>query len=143
MTVRQAASRPARKAIVSAARDLRQRQTPSERLLWDALRNRKQLGRKFRRQARIGHFVVDFYCPAERLVIEVDGGIHRQRQAGDRNRQSMLEEMGLRVLRVTAEGCEEDLDSVVRRIRNEFRTSPPSPPTPLPRKGRGVTGRSG
>src|SRR3990172_11904194 len=89
--IRAAASRSTREAILGASRDLRRRQTPSERLLWEALRNRKLLGRKFRRQARIGHCVADFYCPTERLVVEVDGGIHRQRRHADRDREQMLE----------------------------------------------------
>ena len=142
MTVREAASRTSRKVIVAAARDLRRRQTESEQLLWKALRDRKELGRKFRRQARVGHFVVDFYCPVEQLVIEVDGDIHRARRTRDRDRQRMLESAALRVLRVTAEACERNLDDMLEQIRGEFRASPPSPPPPLPLRGRGVTGRS-
>ena len=138
MSVREAASRNTRKAIVAAARDLRQRQTPSERLLWNALRDRGQMGRKFRRQARIGHFVVDFYCAAERLVVEVDGGMHRQRRTADRGRQRMLEEMGLRVLRVTAEACEQNLHDVLEEIRSAFRSDSNRHPSPSMReRGRG------
>ncbi|MDZ4278101.1 MAG: endonuclease domain-containing protein, partial [Dehalococcoidia bacterium] len=118
MTVREAASRTTRKRLVAAARDLRALQTRSERLLWDSLRNRRLLGRKFRRQARIGHFVVDFYCPEERLVLEVDGAIHHRRRTADRDRQAVLEAKGLRVLRVTAEACEQRLDEVLDQIRS-------------------------
>ena len=138
MSIRQAASRTSRKAIVAAARDLRQRQTLSEQLLWDALRDRRQLGQKFRRQARIGHHVVDFYCPAERLVIEVDGGIHERMRSDDRHRQRVLEAADLRVLRVSANACEHDIDGVLQRIRETFRSQTDALPSPSTReRGRG------
>jgi very-short-patch-repair endonuclease len=61
---------------VPAARDLRIRQTAAEVMLWEALRNRRLDGVKFRRQHPVGPFVIDFCCPERRLAIEVDGGIH-------------------------------------------------------------------
>ncbi len=116
----QAASAATRQQLTLAAQALRQRQTSSEQLLWEALRARRHGGRKFRRQARVGHYIVDFYCPGERLVIEIDGGIHDQQAATDRDRQAALEELGLRVLRVTAQACEQSLDVVLRQITNAF-----------------------
>jgi len=53
-------------------------------------------------------------------VIEIDGGIHDQQAATDRDRQAALEELGLRVLRVTAQACEQSLDVVLRQITNAF-----------------------
>ena len=122
-STREAATRETRTAIVAAAREQRQHPTASERLLWNALRNRQLLGRKVKRQARIGHFVVDFYCPEERLILEVDGGIHRQQSISDADRQQTFEELGLRVLRVDAESCENDLQAVLNEVRRAF----PSP----------------
>ena len=61
---------------VPAARDLRQRGTPAEELLWDALRNRRLDGLKFRRQHPVGPFVIDFCCPSRQLAIELDGEVH-------------------------------------------------------------------
>ena len=58
------------------AKELRQSLTPAERILWERLRDRRLSSLKFRRQHPIGAFIVDFYCPAARLVIEIDGGIH-------------------------------------------------------------------
>jgi very-short-patch-repair endonuclease len=127
VTTREAASRTTRKAIVAAGRDLRRRETTSERLLWNELRNRKLLGRKFRRQARIGHFVVDFYCAAESLVIEIDGGIHARQPVEDRDRQQTLEAMGLRVLRVTAQACEQDRGGILAQIRGALNSLTPGP----------------
>jgi len=88
-----------------AARDLRRRATKSEAMLWPALRGR-QLGVKFRRQQPIGSFVVDFYASDARLVVEVDGAIHLQQAKADVERQHLLESLGLRVVRVTAEAVE-------------------------------------
>ena len=61
---------------VPAARRLRARETVSERVLWGALRDRGVGGYKFRRQHPVGIFVLDFYCEALRLAIEIDGPIH-------------------------------------------------------------------
>jgi very-short-patch-repair endonuclease len=57
--------------------------TPAEQILWDRLRGRRFQGLKFRRQHPLGRFIVDFYCAEHRLVIELDGGIHRHQQEYD------------------------------------------------------------
>jgi very-short-patch-repair endonuclease len=82
--------------MTEIARKLRREQTASEAILWEALRNRKLEGRKFRRQHPIGKFVVDFYCNAEGLIVEVDGSIHElpEQQELDRQRQFLLESLG-------------------------------------------------
>jgi very-short-patch-repair endonuclease len=73
-----------------------------ERVLWLALRA-GQLGVPFRRQVVLAGFVVDFFAPAARLVVEVDGLQHRQRRGADRRRDARLAELGLRVLRLEAQ----------------------------------------
>jgi very-short-patch-repair endonuclease len=123
-----------RQRLRQAARTLRGQATSSEVLLWKALRNRKLGGRKFRRQHPVGPFVVDFYCHEERLVIEVDGPVHRRQAAADRERQQLLEASGLRVLRVRSEDIETDIEAVLSKIRSELG---PSPPAPLPQAGEG------
>ncbi len=133
--VREAGSKESREAIVAAARELRQNQTKSERILWNALRDRRFNGLKFRRQSRIGPFIVDFYCAEAELIVEVDGLVHRGQEIQDRERKEGLEELGLRVLRLTAREVEQDLASVLKEITG---AATPSPPLPLPRRGRGV-----
>ncbi|HEY9766381.1 MAG TPA: DUF559 domain-containing protein, partial [Chroococcales cyanobacterium] len=64
--------------MTERAREFRKEPTPSESLLWEALRKGRLDGRRFRQQQPIGHFIVDFYCPSEKLVVEVDGPIHEQ-----------------------------------------------------------------
>ena len=84
-----------------AARNLRQRMTDAERLLWSRLRGRQLDGFRFRKQHPVERFVLDFYCPAAKLAIEVDGGQHNEPsgQARDAERTQRLEDAGIRVLR--------------------------------------------
>src|SRR5918998_5443322 len=92
--------RPVVAGAVTTARDLRRRMTPSETVLWAALRNGRLAGLKFRRQHPIDAFVVDFCCPAAWLVVEVDGGIHGDQRAQDEYRTERLGVLGYRVIRV-------------------------------------------
>ncbi len=100
--------------------ELRQRSTETENLLWEKLRNRQLLGRKFRRQTPIGAYVVDFYCAEEKLVIEIDGGIHETQQEQDQLRQETLEALGLRVIRLTVDQVENQLTESLCIIQNSF-----------------------
>jgi very-short-patch-repair endonuclease len=99
-----------------AARRLRQQLTPAEDQLWSALRGRQLLGLKFRCQHAVGRFIVDFYCPSCKLVIEVDGDIHTQQKAYDEARTEQLESYGYRVLRFTNEEVLNDLQTVLTCI---------------------------
>jgi very-short-patch-repair endonuclease len=89
---------------VEGARLLRRRMTSSERVLWQVLRGSQYRGLKFRRQHPVGPFVLDFYCEQLKLAIEVDGGVHElaEVRSRDRQRQEILEELGIRVLRLGA-----------------------------------------
>jgi very-short-patch-repair endonuclease len=115
-------SSPMRGRTVKAARDLRADATPSEGLLWVALRNRQLDGRKFRRQQPMGPFVLDFYCAAERLAVEIDGSIHNsvEQHRADAERQQLLEDLDIRVLRVSASTVERNLAQALEAIRREF-----------------------
>ena len=86
--------------------------------MWASLR-RNRLGYHFRRQHVMGAFIVDFVCLTRKLVVEVDGGIHREPHVAfaDRRRQEALEALGLRVLRVSAHSVEHELPVVLARIR--------------------------
>ena len=102
--------------MIHRARDLRQTSTPPEQLLWIALRNGQIGGLKFRRQHPIGAYVVDFYCHAAALVVEVDGMSHDDKMQQDARKTKHLEQQGLQVLRVTNEDVMRDLDAVTRKI---------------------------
>ena len=104
--------------MLEAARRLRRDSTRSEAILWRALRRHHFHGMKFRLQHPLGRFVLDFYCHAARLAIEIDGSAHNEREAvaRDRERQLMIEGSGIRVLRVRASDVEQDVSMVLRRI---------------------------
>jgi very-short-patch-repair endonuclease len=96
---------------------MRRERTNAESKLWHRLR-RNQLEVRFRSQVAIAQFVVDFYCPSRRLVVEVDGGAHDARSDADAERDRILEALRLRVLRVRNEDVLEDLEAVVQIIAN-------------------------
>jgi very-short-patch-repair endonuclease len=104
-------------AKAARARELRQNMTPAEKVLWQALRANRLDGIHFRRQQVIAGYIVDFYCHAASLVVEVDGGIHLQQVESDRQRQQALTERGFRVLRFQNEQVFNDLDGVLAQIR--------------------------
>ncbi|HUZ14017.1 MAG TPA: DUF559 domain-containing protein [Caulobacteraceae bacterium] len=88
---------------LARARSLRASQTDAEGRLWGELRGRRLGGWKWRRQAPIGPFIADFYCPAAKLVVELDGSQHAGRTGYDERRTGFLERRGLRVLRFGSE----------------------------------------
>ena len=100
-----------------AARRMRRNPTPSEERLWRRLRNHRLLGLKFRRQHAIDRFIVDFYCAEARLVVEVDGSVHKSLVQEDAVRQDVLERRGLRVLRFTNSEIDDSLESVTKKIK--------------------------
>jgi len=111
------------------ARRLRHNQTDVEAKLWSRLRARNIAGAKFRRQYPIGHFIVDFCCFEQRLVVELDGGQHAEAGAFDQRRTDFLVAEGYRVLRFWNNEVTENIDGVLGRILEALTL--PSP------KGRG------
>jgi very-short-patch-repair endonuclease len=103
------------------ARALRQNPTDAERRLWSRLRKRQLEGWRFRRQAPLGPYVVDFACLAARLVIEVDGGQHSWRAQQDAARKSWLEAHGYQVLRFWNNEVLASTDAVLATIRRALR----------------------
>ena len=99
------------------ARALRKRMTPAERRLWAVLRDGRLSGAKFRRQYPAGRFVLDFYCRAAMLAIEIDGEIHTHQSEYDEARTAYLESYGIRVIRFRNEDVLHDLPGVLNHIR--------------------------
>jgi very-short-patch-repair endonuclease len=89
--------------------------TPREKKLWQELRDRK-LGVHFRRQQVIAGYIVDFYCHARALVVEVDGAIHDRQKEADAKREVALAGLGLRILRFTNRQIDNDLPKVLDEI---------------------------
>jgi very-short-patch-repair endonuclease len=103
-------------AKVKRAKELRRQMTEEERILWQHLRANRLHGFHFRRQQVIDGFIVDFYCHAAGLVVEVDGEIHQQQAEYDADRDQILSARGLRILRIRATEVLEDLANVLSRI---------------------------
>ena len=118
-----------RKTITQLARDLRKNQTPEEDLLWRNLRNRKLKGFKFNRQFPIVYgrnfdgtslfFIADFYCHEKKLIVEVDGKIHEFQKEYDKERDFILNQLGINVIRIKNEELE-NISKVLEKISNEL-----------------------
>jgi len=102
--------------------ELRKSLTPAEATLWSALRRSQLDGRKFRRQHSVGDYILDFYCPAERLAVELDGQVHRNERAElyDYERRLFLNHYGIKVIRFENFLVFDELEYVLFRIRSWF-----------------------
>ena len=105
------------------SRVMRQSMSGVEARVWIRIRGRRLDGWKFRRQHPIGPYYVDFYCPAARLVVEIDGPAHWLDAAGvyDERRQAWLEALGYRVLRIPVSEIDHDMGNVVEWIEEALR----------------------
>ena len=103
------------------AKELRKDMTPAEVLLWRELRTNKLAGWHFRRQQVIDGFIVDFYCYAASLIVEVDGDIHIMQIEQDAERDAHLISRGFRILRVTNDDVNSDIQGVLRKILNHLK----------------------
>ena len=107
------------KPLYQRAREFRNNATHAQTILCGYLKT-KPLGFKFRRQHPYSNYILDFYCHARKLVIEVDGSIHNMREVkiNDEQRQSTLQNDGLFVLRFSNETVEKTSELVVLEIEN-------------------------
>ena len=115
--------------IKEITRKLRHNTTKYEVILWRYLRRKQIEGRRFLRQHAIiyetvgnEHFfyVPDFYCTSEKIAVELDGKIHDFTKKRDKKRDEILEGMGIKVLRFKNEEVTENIENVLRKIKNEF-----------------------
>ena len=122
--------------LKTRARALRSNLTDAERRLWSRLRRKQVLGIQFYRQKPIGNFIVDFYAPTKRLVIELDGAHHFDPAQAiyDRRRSEYLAKLGLKVLRFDDRQVLLEMDSVLQvvfrtleEIRDEYESKPKNP----------------
>ena len=111
-----------RKYLKDNRRELRSNLTPAEAELWKYLKSGQLGGRKFRRQHSVGNYILDFYCPSERLSIELDGQIHYNSIADqvDQERDLVLQSMEIKVLRFENKDVFQQPDAVLQEISNSF-----------------------
>ncbi len=106
---------------VKRARMLRGQMTEEEGILWERLRANRLEGFHFRRHQVIDGFIVDFYCHAAGLVIEVDGGVHHQQVKYDAERDGILASRGLKVIRIQNEDIRQNLEGVLSGIVTQLK----------------------
>jgi len=122
--MRRPAVTSSRQSLLAArAHHMRFEPTVSERRLFEAVRGRR-LGVSFRRQVPIGRFIVDLLAPAEKVVVEVDGGYHARRAKADARRDEALRRLGYRVVRLEAELVMRELPVALERIRAALVAAP-------------------
>ena len=112
-----------KKSLQPYRKKLRGHGTSAEAFLWTYLQQKKLDGRKFRRQHSILNFIVDFYCAEERLVIELDGQVHMNPTAEEKDaaRTKKLEEFNIKVIRFENKSVFDNLDWVLEEIKRNFR----------------------
>ena len=110
------------------ARKLRRRLTDAEQKLWQHIRNRQLMGFRFRRQAPIGKYIVDFVCFEKRLVIELDGGQHAVHQEYDNYRSEWLRSQEFKVIRFWNHGVLEQIEAIKEVISQNLITPHPDLP---------------
>ena len=106
------------------SRELRKKSTEAEKTLWTYLRNRKLNNIKFLRQHRIffdyenekRFFIADFYCAGKKLIIEVDGEVHLNREDEDAIRENILKNLGYRVIRFNNKEVIDNVERVIKKI---------------------------
>lgn len=116
---------PYNKKLKARSRKLRSSMTDAEIALWGKLRRKQLLGLQFYRQKPLGNFIVDFYCPAARLVIEIDGGQHYEEEGRIRDglRDGYLENLGIRVLRFSNLDVLKNIEGVIAVIIEYLETA--------------------
>lgn len=103
---------------------LRKNMTEAELVLWEILQDKKLCGRKFRRQHSIGNYIADFYCPSEKLIVELDGEHHFTEEgiAKDFERDQHLKLMNIQVLRFENKDVLQNLTKVLKQIKDHFKS---------------------
>ena len=103
---------------------LRSALTPAEAVLWNQLKNSQLKNRKFRRQHSVGEYVLDFYCPAEKIAVELDGAGHFNviGEAHDTTRTAYLAQFGIVILRFENKVVWSGLDGILVEIARHFKS---------------------
>ena len=119
------------------SRTLRNQVTDVERHHWRFLRLRQLGGHRFRRQVPIGRYIADFACLEAKLVIELDGGQHQERQSHDQVRDRQIEARGFCVLRFWDNEVFRETEAVLEQIMRALEVNRPHP-NPRPQAGEGT-----
>ncbi len=112
-----------KKELMPKRKELRNNSTYAEVFFWQQVKGRQLEGRKFRRQTSIGNYIVDFYCPEEKLVVELDGDVHYDEKAikYDEKRTEFLESVGLKVIRFENQDVLKNTEYMLSKIKECFK----------------------
>jgi len=121
---------PYNKNLKQRSRQLRKSMTDAERHLWAKIRMKQLKGYQFYRQKPIGDYIVDFFCPRAKLVVEVDGSQHSSDEMAeyDRIRDEHMRNLGLRVLRFTNTEVLTNIEGIIESIIENMQEIPLTPP---------------
>ena len=102
---------------------LRNNSTSAEATLWNYLKNSQLEGRKFRRQHSIENYILDFYCPSEKINIELDGAHHFTDEGAEKDklRDEFLNRLGIKVLRIENKEVFNNLEGILEMIKSNFK----------------------
>ncbi len=109
-------------------RENRKNSTYAEKIMWEAVRNRKLNGKKINRQFPIFYtlngkqkfFIADFYCHKKKLVIEIDGEYHKRQIEYDKHRTEIINNLGIKILRFRNEEVEKELTKTINKIKENL-----------------------
>ncbi len=120
---------PFNKELKKFARELRKNMTDAERFLWTKIRRKQLKGCQFYRQKNIGNYIVDFYCPVAKLIIEIDGGQHYSKEGTkkDKIRDNYMARLGFTVFRFSDREIFENINGALERIYEHLEKSPLPP----------------
>jgi len=110
------------KELSEFRKELRKNLTPAEAFLWKHLKAKQLDSKRFTKQHSIGNYIVDFYCPSEKLIIELDGEVHQNANAAeyDLERTKFLNSLGYKVIRFENKMVFDFLSSVLQEIKDNF-----------------------
>ena len=116
-----------KKTLLGNRKRLRNNSTPAEAALWSLIKNKQLECRKFRRQHSIGNYILDFYCPEEKLAIELDGEDHYWDEGikRDKFKTTYVESHGIEIIRFENKLVFKDPEFVLKKIKNKFRGTTP------------------
>ncbi|NIW14527.1 MAG: DUF559 domain-containing protein [Candidatus Thorarchaeota archaeon] len=109
---------PFNRKLKTLARQLRKNMTEAESFLWQRIRRKQLKGRQFYRQKNIGNYIVDFYCPSAKVIVELDGGQHYTQEGirRDHVRDKYLESLGFTIFRFSDREVFKNIEGVLERI---------------------------
>ncbi len=117
---------PFNRKLKPLARNLRNNMTDAEQLFWTKVRKKQINDYQFYRQKNIGNYIVDFYCPKKKLVVEIDGGQHYENHEikRDQERDQYMQTLGFTVLRFSDIDVLTNIDGVIKRIHEHLNHPP-------------------